>query len=116
MLSEPPIGEDELPPNVRVPEGEFPGGLQSRFQVVGMNPFALEEAALIGLMVEVTTTSGTYTDEVEIHTELPWKPAAGIRNVPIGIPVLAAREGPCRRGRRRFQRRDRRGRPATTGR
>ena len=38
VLAEPPISEDDLPPNVPVPEGEFPGGLQDRFQVVGLNP------------------------------------------------------------------------------
>ena len=88
VLAEPPITEEELPPNVPLPEGEFAGGLQSRFQVVGINPFALEEAAAIGLMVEVTTSSGTYSDEAEIHTELPWKTSPGIRNVPIGRSVL----------------------------
>jgi hypothetical protein len=88
VLLEPPIGEDELPPNVPAPEGEFPGGLQDRWQVVGMDPFALEEAGLVTLRVTVTTTSGTYTDEVEVHTELPWKVAPGIENAPLGRPVL----------------------------
>jgi hypothetical protein len=88
VLAEPPIGEEELPPNVPLPEGEFPGGLQDRFEVVGLNPFSLEEAALVGLEVAVTTSSGTYTADGEIHAELPWKPTLGIRNVPVGIPVL----------------------------
>jgi len=88
VLAEPPIDEDELPPNVPLPEGEFPAGLQDRFEVVGLNPFALEEAALVTLEVEVVTSSGTYHGEAEIHAMLPWKPALGIRNVPIGIPVL----------------------------
>jgi hypothetical protein len=39
-------------------------------------------------MVEVTTTSGTYSDEVEIHTHLPWKVTTGVRNVPLGVPVV----------------------------
>ena len=89
VLAEPPIGEDQLPPNVPVPEGEFPGGvIQNRFEVVGINPFALEEAALVILEVEVVTSSGTYHGEGEIHTSLPWVPAAGIHTVPIGVPVL----------------------------
>ncbi len=88
ILSEPPIGEDQLPPNVPFPEGEFPGGLQDRFQVVGINPFALEETALVILMVEVETSIGNFSEEVEIHTELPWAVAPGLRNVPIGVPVL----------------------------
>ena len=88
VLMEPPITEDQLPPNVPVPEGEFAGGLQDRFQVVGINPFALEEAALVTLLVEVTTTEGDAEAEVEIHTHLPWKPATGARSVPIGLAVL----------------------------
>ena len=88
VLTEPPVGADQLPPNVPPPPGEFPGGLQNRFEVVGVNPFALEEAALVALKAEVVTTSGTYHDEVEVHTALPWKPSAGLRDVPIGVPVL----------------------------
>jgi hypothetical protein len=88
VLAEPPIGEDELPSNVELPEGEFPGGLQDRFQVVGINPFALEEAGLVTLTVSVNTSAGTFTGDVEIHTELPWKNSNGLENVPIGIPVL----------------------------
>ena len=79
VLSEPPITADQLPENVPLPPGEFPGGLQDRFEVVGMSPFSLEEAALLTLDVEVTTTSGVYADDAEVHTALPWKPAAGIR-------------------------------------
>jgi hypothetical protein len=88
VLAEPPIGEDQLPPNIPPPEGEFPGGLQDRFQVLGPNPHALEEAALVTLVVTVTTSSGDYSAEAEIHTHLPWKVSTGIRNVPLGIPVL----------------------------
>ncbi len=88
VLAESPITADQLPENVPLPEGEFPGGLQNRFQVVGINPFSLEEAGLVTLSVEVATTSGTYSDEVEVHASLPWAVAAGIRNVPLGVPVL----------------------------
>ena len=31
VLMEPPITEEQLPPNVPVPDGEFVGGLQNRF-------------------------------------------------------------------------------------
>ncbi len=89
VLSEPAIGEDQLPPNVPLPEGEFPGGLQNRFQIVGINPLALEHAGMVTLEVEVVTTSGTYHAETEIHTALPWTTAAGIHNVPIDVAVLA---------------------------
>ncbi len=87
LLAEPPIGEDDLPPGVHLPD-EFPGGLQDRFGVAGLNPFALEEAALVELEVDVVTTSGTYHGAAEIHTALPWQPTAGIRTVPLGVPVL----------------------------
>ena len=88
VLAEPPISEAQLPSNVSLPEGEFPGGLQDRFQVVGLSPFSLEEAALVTLEVTVTTSSGTFTSDVEIHTSLPWKSSLGIGNVAIGGPVL----------------------------
>jgi hypothetical protein len=87
-LTEPPVTQEQLPPNVHLPEGEFPGGLPDRFQVVGVNPLALEEAGHVALTVNVTTSSGTYTDHTDIHTELPWNVAGGILNVPIGRPVL----------------------------
>jgi hypothetical protein len=88
VLKEPPITEAQLPPNVPVPEGEFVGGLQNRFQIVPANPFALEETGLVILKAEVTTTSGTYEGEAEIETEIPWKVKSEVRNVAIGIPVL----------------------------
>jgi hypothetical protein len=87
-LSEPPIGEDQLPPNVEFPEDGFAGGLPNRFQVVSVDPYALEEAGLVVLKVTITTSSGEYSDESPIHTALPWRPAAGIHNVPVGLPVL----------------------------
>jgi len=87
-LSEPPITEEELPDNVQLPEGEFPGGLPSRFQVVGVNPFALEEAGVVSLEVEVTTSCGVATAEVDVDTALPWKASPGLRNVAVGTPVL----------------------------
>jgi hypothetical protein len=87
-LTEPPVTAAQLPPNVPLPPGEFPGGLPKRFGVAGVNHFALEEAGLVTLQVAVTTTSGTYTQQVQIHTALPWRPFTGIRNVPIGAPLL----------------------------
>ena len=88
VLMEPPITEEQLPPNVPLPEGEFPGGLQDRFQVVGANPFALEHTAATVLEVEVTTSSGTYHGEGHINAAIPWKVSTGLLNVPIGAPVL----------------------------
>jgi hypothetical protein len=36
-----------------VPPEEFPGGLQNRFGVVGVNPFSLEEGGAVKLTVDV---------------------------------------------------------------
>ena len=88
LLVEPPVSAEQLPPNVQPPPGEFPAGLQNRFELVGLNPFILEETGLVVLEVEVITTSGTYHAEAEIETRLPWRTTAGIRNVPINVPVL----------------------------
>lgn len=88
LLVEPPVTAEQLPPNVQPPPGEFPAGLQNRFELVGLNPFILEETGLVVLEVEVTTTSGTYHAEAELETGLPWRTTLGIRNVPINVPVL----------------------------
>jgi len=88
VLEEPPITEEQLPPNVPPPGDEFYGGLQDRWQVVGTNPFALEEAGKVTLDVMVTTDSGSYETEYDIHTHMPWKVTSGVSNVPIGVPVL----------------------------
>ncbi|MEJ2247714.1 MAG: hypothetical protein P8Y80_16810, partial [Acidobacteriota bacterium] len=88
VLSEPPIGPDQLPPNVPVPEGEFVGGLQNRFQVAAVNPFALEEAGKVTIKAVVETTSGVYEGEAEIHTMLPWTVKADIGNHVIDVPIL----------------------------
>ncbi|MEJ2286438.1 MAG: hypothetical protein P8X85_22905, partial [Desulfobacterales bacterium] len=88
MLAEPPIGPDQLPPNVPVPPEEFPGGLQNRFQVVGINPFSLEEAGKVTITAVVMTASGEFEAEAEIHTSLPWKVKADINNQATGIPIL----------------------------
>ncbi|MHC4219714.1 MAG: hypothetical protein ACYSU7_14835, partial [Planctomycetota bacterium] len=88
LMANPPIGPEQLPPHVPLPPDPFPGGLQNRFEVAAPNPMVLEETGLVGLEVDVTTTSGLYIGEGDVHTHIPWRPAAGIRNVPINIPVL----------------------------
>ncbi|MHC4917260.1 MAG: hypothetical protein ACYTGB_17420, partial [Planctomycetota bacterium] len=88
LLQEPPVGADELPPNVEVPPGEFVGGLQDRFQVVAINHFALERAGHVALQFVVETSSGTYFANADVHVPLAWKVNPGIRNVPIDAPVL----------------------------
>ncbi len=66
----------------------FHGGLPERFQVVGVNPLALEEAAVVALDAHVTTSSGSYTAEYELHVTLPWRISSGLRMVPVDAPVL----------------------------
>jgi hypothetical protein len=88
VLNEPPLSEDQLPPNVPPPEGEFPAGLQSRFEVVGIDPFSLEHAEAVVLELEVRTTSGTYVFDEEILAHLHYAWTSGIRTVPIGVTVL----------------------------
>jgi hypothetical protein len=87
ILAEPPIAEADFPPYV--PAGEFLGGLQDRFQIVGLDPFSHEETGLVTLKLVVTTdVCGTATAEAEVLTKLPWKVSTGIHNVPIGLAVL----------------------------
>ena len=87
-LENPPITAEQLPPNVPLPEGEFPGGLPDRFQVVGVNPFALENAEVSEFEATVETTCGTVSASAEVATELPYATASGLRNVAIGRPVI----------------------------
>lgn len=88
VLKEPALTAAQLPPNVPVPEEHFPGGMPERFQVVGVNPHALADTGAITLKLAVTTTSGTYTFTRAVAVPLPWKSTLGIRNVPVGLPVL----------------------------
>ena len=82
VLAEPPGGE------AGEAEEEFHGGIQNRFEVVGINPLSLEHAGMVTLTLAVTTSSGTHEFDVEVHATLPWKWTNGVRNVGIGIPVV----------------------------
>lgn len=88
VLSEPPITEEQLPPNLELPEGDFPARIPNRFDVVGASPFAIEVAGEVTLTYTVVTDSGTYTGEAHIETALPFKRSPGLRAVPVGIPVV----------------------------
>lgn len=88
VLREPPITPEQLPETINFPDVEFVGGLQNRFQVVGVNPFALEEAGAVTLVATVVTSSGTYTSELDVHAELPFRVATGLHAVPIAAPVI----------------------------
>ena len=78
---------------------EYLSGLQERWQVVAINPHALEEGGLVVLEVKVLTTSGLYTDTVEVGLDLgqpqpgvpaykPFAVATGLSNVPVNQRVL----------------------------
>lgn len=88
VLKEPPVTQEQLPPNVPIPEGEFPGGLQERFQLLGLNPFSLEEAGVVRIEAEVNTTSGLYYGEAEVSVHLPYASTTGLNNIPIDVPAL----------------------------
>jgi hypothetical protein len=59
-----------------------------RFMVQAINPHSLEVAEMVTFKVTVTTSSGTYTDEVDVIADLPYAVNGGLQNVPKGIPVL----------------------------
>ena len=86
VLSEPPV--PLAPPNLPETDPEFEGGLQDRWQVVALNPLALEEAGKVTLKVSVLTTSGVYTDTVDVSVGLPFGVTTGLHNVPINQRVL----------------------------
>jgi len=89
LLEEPPIGPEELPPNVPLPEGEFVGGLRKdRTQVVAVMPYNLERATDVQIAFDCETTSGVYSATVDLPTEVPWEVSTGLRTVPLRVPVL----------------------------
>lgn len=62
--------------------------LLDRTMVLGIPPLSLEEAETATFQVEVTTSSGTYSDTVSVQAHLPYVVSTGIENVPISLPVL----------------------------
>jgi len=94
-LKSPPITKDQLPPELqdRFPalEGDvsdFAHGIQDRWQVAGINPFAEEKAAIVPLTYTCTTSSGSYSASVDVTTTLPWAVSTGLRTVPMNVGVL----------------------------
>jgi len=87
ILEEPPIPVVDYPDYI--PPGEYYGGLQDRFTVVGVAPLAHEHLGAIVLNVEVVTSSGTYVLPATVHAHLPWPMyMTGLTNVAINSPVL----------------------------
>jgi hypothetical protein len=81
-----PLPDNLLP--AYFPDREYEGGLQDRWSVVGIAPTSLVKAAAINFELTVVTTSGTYRLPATVATTLPYPPAMGLRNVPLGRPVL----------------------------
>ncbi|MFO1050768.1 MAG: carboxypeptidase regulatory-like domain-containing protein [Planctomycetota bacterium] len=63
--------------------------VQDRFEILGVDPYALELGGMVAFECAVTTTSGTYTKDIEVHAKLEFAAVCtGLRNLPIGVPVL----------------------------
>ena len=60
----------------------------NRLMVQPINPFSLDDGAKVTLQVAVTINGQTFTDTVNVSVNLPFVPTTGLRNVPIGQPVL----------------------------
>ncbi len=89
VLKDPPITAADLPPNLNLqPINSIQKGLQNRYQVVGIDPKANEEAEIVPLKFSVTTGSGTYSASVNAVTHLPWVVNPGVKTVPTNVPVL----------------------------
>lgn len=59
-----------------------------RFMVQGIDPHSLETAEEATFKVTVTTSSGNYSDRVNVAAHLPYVISTGIQNVPVNVPVL----------------------------
>ncbi len=59
-----------------------------RLDVIGINPHSIETATTVTLTETVATSSGTYTDTVNVVATSPFQVTSGLRNVPLGIPQL----------------------------
>jgi hypothetical protein len=88
-------GANTATPTLTVPSAEtykaaLVGHLEqpNRFMVLGVDPYALEETAVAVLDVSVTTSSGSYTDSVEVDVNLAVRPSTGLQNVPINEGAL----------------------------
>ncbi len=60
----------------------------NRLKVMGISPFTLEEAEAATFKVTVTTSSGTYSDTVNVVAALPYVINTGLQAVAKGEPVL----------------------------
>lgn len=62
--------------------------LQDRFEVAAIIPHALTDSERATFKLTVTTSSGKYSGTVNVTADSPFTFSGGLRNVPIGEPVL----------------------------
>lgn len=79
-----------LPPlgNFKEEVIEAQGTTRNRTEVQALTPLALEEAGAVLLELDVTTSSGSYDDEMDIQVTLPWQPNSGIGTQPKNAAVI----------------------------
>ena len=61
---------------------------EGRTMILPVNPYSLEEAEASVFQVAVETSSGTYESTVTVTADLGLAWASGIRNVPVGVPMI----------------------------
>ena len=77
-------GNDFVPAEVDIPTMK----ILDRFMVQPINPFSLQQGGQVTLQVAVTINGQTFTDSVNLSVNSSFAPTTGLRNVPIGQPVL----------------------------
>jgi len=82
VVPSPPEEEGPLVPAIPAMQ------ILDRLMVQPITPFSLDEGAKITFQVAVTINGRTFTDTVNVSAKLPFAPTTGLRNVPVGQPVL----------------------------
>jgi len=67
---------------------ERSGALLERNLVLAVSPYDAEEAAKLTFEVEVETSTGVYTEELEVATDAGFAWSTGLTNVAVDVPVL----------------------------
>ncbi len=87
-LEEPGLPDSAIPDYVPTRAANFYGGLQERFQVVGVSNHALSDATSFRFTLTIVTSSGTYNVPASFSASIPWSTSVGQRNVAINLPVI----------------------------
>lgn len=86
VMEDRPITESQIPPYF--PKRDYHSGLQNRWGIAGLAPTTLSKAGAVNLELSVVTSSGSYKFAATVTATLPYPTATGLRNVPLGRPVL----------------------------